>query len=79
MKPHFGTPGVFSYPGQHTIKKKNKDQIGKGRMKSRFNIISPIAATDQRMKAKAGVKRKKNTTVKKNSNKKKKTTKQSSI
>ena len=59
MKTHYGTPGVFSYPGFHTLKKKKKaQQIGKGNSvsKSKFNMISPIAATDARMmvQAKAG-------------------------
>ena len=71
MKAHFGTPGVYSYPGFHTVIKKNKTQIGKGKAKPKFKMISPVAATDARMmvQAKANKKNKK-VSVKKASKKK---------
>ena len=59
MKSHYGSPGVFSYPGFHKLKK--IDQIGKGKgggAKVKLNLISPIAATDERMKKQAGIKKK---------------------
>ena len=74
MKSHYGSPGVFSYPGIHKLKTTN--QIGKGKgTKVKLNLISPIAATDERMKIQAGKKRKKKTYAKNS----KKTVKQSSI
>ena len=69
MKAHFGTPGVYSYPGFHTVIKKNKTQIGKGKAKPKFKMISPVAATDARMVVQAKANKKKKVTVKKASNK----------
>ncbi len=74
MKAHFGTPGVFSYPGYHTLNRKSH-QTGKGKASSKpkYNMISPIAATDARMKIRAQAghnKKKKKGTANKKTNKK---------
>ena len=76
MKSHFGSPGVFSYPGFHKVKSTN--QIGKGKaFKPKLKLISPIAATDERMKLQA--KKKTASKKKKSALKKKISIKQSSM